>query len=261
MDGAGRAAMITFSLQSGSNGNSIYVEAGEVRLLFDAGISAREIMGRLARHDRNIRRLTAVLISHEHCDHTRGAGVLQRKFKVPVYLTMPTHRAIGDSLGPLGDVRYFLSGDTLTFGDVQVHTLRTPHDAVDGVAFVVEHAGRRLGIFSDLGHPFAALRTALDSVDAAYLESNYDPHMLANSEYPARLKERIRGDSGHLSNEEAAELLRGCTARERAWVALAHLSQVNNHPDVALETHRRVLGPAYPLFVAGRHAVTEIRTV
>lgn len=253
--------MITFSLQSGSNGNSIYVEADGVRLLFDAGISAREIMGRLARHDRNPRDLTAIIVSHEHTDHVRGVGVVQRKFNVPVFMTLPTQRALAQNVGPLADVRLFLSGDTLEFGPVRVRTIRTPHDAVDGVVFVVEHGGRRLGIFNDLGHPFDALRAALAECDAAYLESNYDPALLAASGYPPQLKARIRGAGGHISNDEAAELLRSCGPRRGAWVALSHLSEVNNRPALALAASRRSLGELYHLSVAGRDGVTSVLPV
>ena len=105
-------------------------------------------------------------------------------------------------------VQHFQPGDVLRFGAVAVHTLATPHDALESVAFVVEHGDKRLGIFTDLGHPFAALEQALLGLDAAYLESNYDPEMLANGSYPPELKARIRGAGGHLSNQEAAALLR-----------------------------------------------------
>lgn len=214
----------------------------------------------MARHGRNIRDVNALILSHEHGDHIRCAGVWHRMFQFPIYVTPLTHRAAGKAFGVVRDLRYFLSGDTLEFGDVRVHTLRTPHDAADGVVFIVEHDGRRLGIFSDLGHPFAALRTALAGVDAAYLESNYDPEMLAASSYSPQLKARIRGDAGHLSNDEAAELLHE-TGRRQRWVVLAHLSEHNNHPDVALRTHRRRLGTDFPLHVARRDAVSELFTL
>ena len=205
--------MITFSLQSGSNGNSIYVEADGVRLLFDAGISGKQARGRMAVHGRDIRAVDALLISHDHNDHTRCAGVYQRLFGLPIYATEPTFHAVNGQFGQVRDVRHFVAGQRLRFGDVTVHTFPTPHDATDGVAFVVEHAGKRLGIMTDLGHPFEALRDMLADVDAAYLESNFDPVMLEEGPYPPHLKQRIRGAGGHLSNEEAAEFAGGLRAR------------------------------------------------
>jgi len=252
--------MVTFSLQSGSNGNCIYVEAGGARLLFDAGISGKRALERMSLHGRDIHGLDALLISHDHIDHFRCAGVFQRKFKVPIYMTRPTHHAAPCDLGKLNDLRYFAAGDRLQFDGVSVQTIPTPHDAADGVAFVVEHAGQRLGIMTDLGHPFAALRECLETLDAVYLESNYDPHMLETGPYPYYLQQRIRGPHGHLSNPESAELIKG-VAKRLKWAALAHLSEQNNHPDVALDTHRRHVGKQFPYRLASRDEVSEVMEV
>lgn len=242
--------MLTFSLQSGSNGNCIYVEAGGVRLVFDAGISGKCAQQRMVRHGRSMDRVDAVIISHDHGDHTRCAGVFARKFKLPLHMTARTHAVVRDTIGPLEKVHHFTAGDTLCFGDVRVHTVPTPHDAVDGVAFVVEHAGTRLGILTDLGHPFRGLRELMATLHACYIESNYDPEMLRNGPYPIHLQQRIRGEGGHLSNEESADLLDGLNSWR--WAALSHLSEHNNHPEVALRTHRRRHGSRIPLHVAGR---------
>lgn len=249
--------MITFSLQSGSNGNAIYVEAGDVRLLFDAGLSGRQAQGRMRVHGRDIRDVDAVIISHDHNDHIRCAGVYQRQFSLPIYVTAPTIRAANCDLGPLSDVHHFKSGDSLQFNGVTVHTIPTPHDAADGVAFVVEHAGRRLGILTDLGHPFPTLRELLPTLDAVYLESNYDPELLAAGTYPPQVQDRIRGPHGHLSNHEAAELLHA-VRRQLKWAALAHLSENNNDPDLAMSISRRRLGRSFPLHLASRYEVSDI---
>ncbi|MCK4342944.1 MAG: MBL fold metallo-hydrolase [Phycisphaerae bacterium] len=253
--------MLTCSLQSGSNGNAIYVEADGVRLLFDAGISGRQARLRLAAHGRDIREVDALLLSHAHSDHTRCAGIYQRLFQIPIYATVATERAMAPYVGKVHDLRHFGPGETLEFGPLTVHTLPTPHDADDSVAFIIEHDQKRLGVFTDLGHPFERLSTALRDLDAVYLESNYDPRLLATGSYPPELKARIRGDGGHLSNEEAAALLKGCGRGRLRWAALAHLSEENNHPEVALETHRRVLGQDYPLTVASRYHVSELLRV
>ena len=253
--------MLTFSLQSGSNGNAIYVETAGVRLLFDAGISGRQASLRMARHERNIRAVDAVILSHRHADHTRCAGIYHRLFQLPLYTTPATHHAIKPFAGKLHDVRLFQPGDTLEFGRVTVYTLPTPHDAAESVAFIVQSGRKRLGILTDLGHPFAALGSVLGDLDAAYLESNYDPQMLAEGSYPPELQARIRGDGGHLSNDEAAALLKSCRRHHPRWIALAHLSEENNHPDLALDTHRRELGHDYPLTIASRYGVSELLAV
>lgn len=252
------AGMVTFSLQSGSNGNSIYVEAAGQRLLFDAGISGACAERRMAAYGRDIRDVDAVIISHDHVDHVRSAGIFQRKFGLPVYMTLPTQQATWCSLGRLSDVRHFTSGDALSFGHVVVHTVRTAHDAADGVAFVVESEGKRLGILTDLGHPFGGLAELISSVDAAYLECNYDPEMLEFGQYPDSLKARIRGAGGHLSNDESHDLVRSCGRRRPKWIAVAHLSQDNNRPDLAVSAVRQAVGTSYPVYHASRYESSEL---
>jgi len=252
--------MRVVSLQSGSNGNCIYVEAGGVRLLFDAGISGKQARERLAHHDIEIEGVDALLISHDHVDHSRSIGVYQRKFRLPVYVTAETLRAAAarHAIGELSDVCHFRAGATLRFGTVAVETIPTPHDGADGVAFVVDDGRSRLGILTDLGHVFAGLDGVIRSLDAVLLESNYDPRMLASGSYPPMLKHRIRGPGGHLSNVEAAELLLDAATRRLRWACLAHLSHENNTPGLALATHRRVLGSALPLCVATRYGASEV---
>ncbi len=252
--------MITFSLQSGSNGNAIYVEAGGVRLLFDAGISGKQAAMRLAENGREIRDVDALILSHDHTDHTRCAGIYQRKFGLPIYLTPATLAACASNLGRIDDVRHFQAGSSMAFGEVLVHTIPTPHDGVDGVAFVVEAEGKRLAILTDLGHPFDALADVLGRVDAAYLESNYDPRMLEEGDYPEFLKRRIRGNGGHLANAEAAELVRRCGGHLR-WIALSHLSENNNTPEAAAATFHEIVGRGFPCHIAGRYEVGPPRSV
>jgi phosphoribosyl 1,2-cyclic phosphodiesterase len=249
--------MLTFSLNSGSNGNSIFVEACGTRLLFDAGISGKSAEGRLRVHGRNIRDIDALIISHEHTDHIRCAGVYHRRYQLPVHLTHATHEAGAAKVGPISDIRFFEAGDTLRFGGVSVHTYSTPHDAADAVAFVVEAKGRKLGILTDLGHVFDDLTGVVESLDAVYLESNYDEDMLEKGPYPNHLKERIRGDAGHISNLEAADLVAG-KGRRLQWLALAHLSAENNCPDLARSTHEKTHGQDLPLYIASRTRVSPM---
>jgi phosphoribosyl 1,2-cyclic phosphodiesterase len=255
--------MQIISLQSGSNGNCIYVETGQVRLLFDAGISGVQVRKRLAESGRDVDDMNAVVISHDHVDHSRAMGIYQRKFGLPVYVTAKTFHATAErcNLGEMEDVRHYRAGETLQFGKVSVETICTPHDGVDGVAFVVDDGKHRLGILTDLGHVFSDLNAVIASLDAVLLESNYDPELLENGSYPESLKRRIRGRGGHLSNFEAAELLLGAISKRAKWACLAHLSHDNNSPELALETHRKILGKRLPLFVATRYQASNVMTL
>ena len=250
--------MNLLSLQSGSNGNCIYVEAGDVRLLFDAGISGRQAAERLSRAGRDITRAEALIISHDHADHVRCAGIYQRKFGVPLCVTEKTLRAarLTHDLGALGEVSHFRAGDTLRFGAVRVETLPTTHDGADGVAFIVDDGTTRLGILTALGHVFGDLAGALGTLDADLIESNYDTDMLRTGSYPRYLKNRIAGPHGHISNTESAELIARCGSRLRL-ACLGHLSAENNTPELALRTHRSMNG-SMTYHVAGRYGAGDL---
>ncbi len=253
--------MRLISLQSGSNGNCIYVEANGVKLLFDAGISGSQVKERLAQHGRDATAVNAVLISHDHIDHSRRMGVLHRKFGLPIYATAKTYQAAKRyALGEIADLRHFVAGETVQIGKVMVETIPTPHDAEDGVVFVVDDGKHRLGILTDLGHVFDGLADVIASLDAVLLESNYDTDMLANGSYPEWLKERIVGPAGHISNVEAAELLLAASKRMK-WACLGHLSHDNNTPELALATHRTILGDRLPLFLATRYEASGVMEI
>jgi phosphoribosyl 1,2-cyclic phosphodiesterase len=255
--------MNVLSLQSGSNGNCIYVEAGPTRLLIDAGISGRQAELRLAEHGRDIRDVTAVVVSHDHSDHAKCIGVFQRKFGLGVYVTPATLAAAREkfALGRLDDVRPFRAGDKLAFDGLDVQTIPTPHDGVDGVAFVLDDGRRRLGVLTDLGHCFDGLGEVIAGLDAVFVESNYDPEMLAAGPYPAYLKRRILGSGGHLSNAESAELVKAWASPRLRWACLAHLSEQNNNPQMALDVHRRTVGRYLPVHLASRYHVGDLLEV
>ena len=246
--------MHVISLQSGSNGNCLYVEAGDQRLLFDAGISGRQAQQRLESFGRDIRACDALFISHDHSDHSCSAGVFHRKFGIPVLVSQRTLQAAAARrrLGPIGQLRHFRAGEVVQVGSVRVETHRTPHDAAEGVVFVVDDGRHRLGIFTDLGHVFDGLHELMATCDAVLLESNYDAWMLECGPYPALLKRRISGPAGHLSNEEAAVLLSRWAGR-MAWACLGHLSQDNNTPQRAMETCRQHVGGTAVVHMASRY--------
>ncbi len=253
--------METFSCQSGSNGNCIFVQAGRTRILLDAGISGKIAEGRMALRGQAIRDVDALVLSHDHSDHSRSAGIFQRKYGLPILASAGTVRACGGEMGSVHDVRPFEAGATLEIGELLVHTLPTPHDGADGVCFVLEHRGLRLGVLTDLGFVFPELEELLPTLDAVYLESNYDPDMLRTGPYPPHLKRRIVGDGGHISNQQAAELLRDFTDGRLRWAALSHLSQTNNDPRLAHATARAILGERLALHVASRYDVSPVFTL
>jgi phosphoribosyl 1,2-cyclic phosphodiesterase len=175
-----------------------------------------------------------------------------------VYITPGTlDRALKkQNLGCLKDIRYFTSGDNINFGNVSVRTIPCPHDGVDGSVFVVSSHIKLLGIWTDLGHVFEDLSSLIPSLDAVFIESNYDSHMLANGPYPYFLKQRIQGPRGHISNVESAELLQAGSRLK--WACLAHISNNNNTPGTALETHREIHGDELTLYTASRYNPTGI---
>lgn len=249
-------------LQSGSNGNSIYVEAGGQRMLFDAGICGSQAEGRLAYHGKDIRQVDAVIISHDHADHIRYAGVYQRKYNLPVFMTPHTLEAAlaKTHLGRMDNVHLFFSGGIIRFGPVTVQTIPTMHDGADGSGFIISCRKKQLGILTDLGHAFADLDTVMASLDAVFIESNYDPVMLEHGPYPVSVKKRIKGPGGHLSNIESADLI-NAHGRKLQWACLSHLSANNNNPQVAVKTHRKKLNAYIKLFTASRHRVSDIFTI
>ena len=261
--------MKVISLQSGSNGNSFYVEADDVGLLFDAGITGKKAQLRMAEHGRDINDCRALFISHDHSDHTKCMGVFHRKFGLPLYITRKTLRAatFNRNIGKLDDVRFFSPGDMQSFetttGDsVTVHTVATPHDSAEGVAFVVEYQEKRVGILTDLGHVFPELRELLFSLDAVVIESNYDSKMLEHGPYPEPLKKRIKGRGGHISNAECADLIsRASMFKRLKWACLCHLSEENNAPAVAMETHRRIVDSSVKIHIASRTNVSDVMEI
>lgn len=236
--------MRIIALQSGSKGNCIYLETGNVKLLFDAGISGKQAKDRLARFNIDICSIDALLISHEHSDHVSCAGVYNRKFGIPIWTTPKTFDRMKYCIGEVSNVNYFESGETIRFNGTRIETIRTTHDAVDGVCFVADDGKKRFGIFTDLGCVFNELPSVVESVNGALLESNYDPIMLKYGEYPQELQDRIRSSYGHLSNEEAAELLLH-HGQKLETVMLGHISENNNTEYQVVTTHRKILGKGY----------------
>ncbi len=218
---------------SGSSGNATLVEAGDTRLLIDAGLGPRELAERLQSLSVDPGSLQAIVLSHEHNDHAKGAASFSRKWGVPLAGTRGTYAAAG--LGAVEIAGYQVLEPEIPFkvGALEVRGIPVPHDAAGPVAFVVAHNGVSLGHATDLGHLSRSVLDGLRGVDALLLESNYDAEMLRNGPYPWSLKERILSPRGHLSNADVARYLGQGLGESCRTVVLAHLSRRNNHPEVA----------------------------
>lgn len=247
--------MRMISLQSGSSGNCIYVESKGVKLLFDAGISGTQLQQRLKTENTDLKSIDGLFISHDHSDHVRCAGVFNRRFEIPLYITQKTLAASERFISPQkeNDVRFFKAGTSVKIGPLTVETIGTPHDAQDGVVFVVDDGENRLGIATDVGHVFSDLKSLVKSVDALFLESNFDEQMLEKGQYPYFLKKRISGPGGHISNREAADLVAQNASSKLKWLCLAHLSDKNNTKRKAMTAHREALGKTLPIHMTSRH--------
>jgi phosphoribosyl 1,2-cyclic phosphodiesterase len=229
-------------LGSGSAGNSVLVCAGETRILVDAGFSARALQERLALLGLGPGSIAAIVVTHDHRDHTRGMGVFARKHGTPLHMTRSTRDACADLL--TGDERVveYRPGVPFGLGELRIEPFLTVHDAADpvGVAVVDERRGFRLGIATDLGRPTAQIRHALAACDFLVLEANHDEVLLHTGPYPASVKRRIASSHGHLSNQAAARLATELLHPRLAGVVLAHLSAECNRPMLA----ERVVGDA-----------------
>lgn len=224
-------------LGSGSRGNAVLVESGGTRLLVDAGFSGRDLARRLAAVEVAPESLTALLVTHDHGDHTRGMGVAARRWKLPLYLTEPTRAACRGLLDGTEEVRGYASSRPVEIGGLVVTPFLTVHDAVDPVAVCVSEpaTGEKLGIATDLGRATSTVRHVLAGCDVLVLEANHDELMLRESPYPWSVKARIGGSHGHLSNRAAAELAGEVFHDGLHAVVLAHLSEQANDPALAAE--------------------------
>lgn len=220
------------SLGSGSRGNATLIQSAGTLVLVDCGFPARELARRCELLGVDPARIDAILVTHEHGDHIRGVGAVARRYKLPVWMTHGTARA--HDCGELPVLQLFGSHDGgFRIGDLDITPVPVPHDAREPCQFTVGHAGLRFGLATDLGSLTPVVVSALDGVDALLLECNHDPHMLASGPYPPSLQARVGGNYGHLSNQQAADLLARIDHQRLRHLVAAHLSEKNNTPELA----------------------------
>ena len=221
-------------LGSGSGGNAVVVESGGIRVLIDAGFSCKELERRMRLVGIEPSTITALLLTHEHEDHVKGADRFARKHRLPVYLTAGT--MVGTVLGDEVTSRTVRieSGRPFEVGPFAVEAFSIPHDAREPVGFVLQDGGgRRLGLAADFGCRTQLAWGRLADLDCLLIETNHDLEMLRSGPYPWPLKQRVASRHGHLSNREAADGLPELLAARLRFVVLYHLSRTNNLPALA----------------------------
>ena len=251
-------------LASGSRGNSAVLSSSDTSILIDAGLSCRETLKRMHSAGEDPLALKGVVITHEHQDHVNGLAVLARKLRIPIYMTEPTHhawkrwyrataprRSDGSKAdAKLEQLELFNAGEAFYIGDIGITPFTIPHDAADPVGFVFNIEGVRIGYVTDLGYMPTSVRMHLRGCDGLVIESNHDIEMLRNGSYPWAVKQRVMSRTGHLSNEELGKFLSTDYDGGAAFIVLAHLSENNNHPDVALASAETALNPRRSLLHA-----------
>ena len=231
------------TLASGSSGNCAVVSDGRIHILMDAGISARRISQGLKALGLELRHISGVLITHEHIDHVAALPVLCRQAAAPLYTAEGTAYELCRKQGlPEERFRVFEPGQRFAVGGLEVGTFATSHDCACPSGFSISDGKRKLALCTDTGVVTPQAREGVRGAHTLIGEFNYDPDMLRTGPYPVHLKNRIRGARGHLSNEAGGELAAWCAQQGAVRIVLAHLSQENNRPALALEAARKALG-------------------
>lgn len=220
------------TLASGSSGNAALFSDGNTHVLIDAGISFRRLREELRRFDIAAEDLSAVFITHEHIDHTRGLRQLMLHSRAPLFISRGTACRVTD-LPDGADVRYIAAGSEITLGGVTVNVFATPHDTSESIGFTLHAAGHKLAYFTDIGVVTPVLREAILGAECVFIESNHDVDRLVCGAYPERLKQRILSSRGHLSNDDCAVLVCEAAAAGAQRITLCHLSKENNTPALA----------------------------
>ena len=228
-------------LASGSSGNACYVETADSKILIDAGLSGREIIRRLELINVRPESLNAIIITHEHKDHIKGVGPLARQLDIPVYGNMPTLKKGMKTIGNIAMPVPIHTGQTIAIKDLFIETFTKCHDAVDPMGLIISSDGVRLGMVTDIGRSTKLIENRLKGCQALIVEFNHDQKMLDKGPYPLELKRRVKGPDGHLSNQQAGELLKAVSHENLSLVVLAHLSEINNLEEKAFNEARMVL--------------------
>lgn len=238
---------IRFSiLSSGSTGNAMIIENDRVKLLVDAGLSAKKMVQLMTERQSSGDDLDGILITHEHGDHIKGLGAFARKYQLPIFANAKTWEELDKQVGSLNsDQRNILNtGESMDFHTLRVESYPISHDAVEPVGYCFYDGEQKLSLVTDLGYVSPKVKEKVADSDVLILESNYDIELLRMGRYPWNIKRRILGDTGHLSNQAAGEALCELLSSKTKRVYLAHLSRDHNMLDLAKLTVNSIVEEA-----------------
>jgi phosphoribosyl 1,2-cyclic phosphodiesterase len=244
-------------LASGSTGNAIYIETEDHSFLVDAGLSGKQMEALFQKIDRDMGKLSGILVTHEHSDHIKGVGIVARKYKLPVYANEKTWQAMDGLIGQVPvEQKFIFNMETVkTFGSLDIESFGVSHDAADPMFYVFHHGEKKVVIITDTGYVSDRMKGLISNADAYVFESNHDVQMLRMGRYPWSIKRRILSDVGHVSNEDAAIAMSEVAGDRTKRIYLAHLSQDNNMKDLArmavaqtLESRGIRIGEQFDLF-------------
>lgn len=227
--------MIGFcALASGSNGNCYYIENNNEAVLIDAGISSKQILKRMNEKNINLSKIKALFITHEHSDHIRGVNVFSKKTKIPIFINRNTY--VNSKINLSSDLINIIDSDSTTkVGNLVIKSFRKSHDGVEPVSFIVKYKSKVVSVLTDIGKPCENVEKAVNQSDIIFLETNYDHKMLEEGNYPYFLKQRILGVNGHLSNDDAFELVSNNSSSNLKYLILSHLSENHNDPSLVFD--------------------------
>lgn len=230
------------SLYSGSGGNSIYVSSERASILIDAGMPGKSIESAFSMIKEDLTKVKGIFVTHEHTDHTKGVGILSRKFNIPIYANLETWKAMQKTIGKIKEENIKVMGTKhAVIEDLDITAFDIPHDAVNASGYSVHCRDKKISIATDLGHFNENIRRQIMDSNIILLECNHDVEMVKFGPYPYPLKQRILSDVGHLSNDNCGKAILSMLDDKPKRIVLGHLSQTNNYPELAKATVKNIL--------------------
>ena len=251
------------SLGSGSSGNCYYLQTDNDAMLIDAGVGIRSVKSHLHKCGLSLSNVKRILVTHDHADHIKAVGVISSEFNIPVYATQEVHAGIGRNYCvpkkiPSDNCRLIEKDKSQVMGEFRVTPFAVPHDSSGNVGFRIEAGGVVFCLMTDVGHVTEQMQHYIGEANYLVIEANYDTEMLHGGTYPAHLKSRIDGPTGHLSNKDCGEALANYATANLKHVWLCHLSEENNHPVLALKTIEQTLR-SYGLIMGKDFKVEDLK--
>ncbi len=234
--------MIFCPLYSGSSGNSIFAASEYTKILVDAGMPGKSIESALKHINQNPNEIDGIFITHEHSDHIKGAGIISRRYDIPIYANVNTWKAMENKLGKVKEDNIrIIYNNTVDIKDMHIINYNISHDAAAPIGYALCSGNKKACIATDLGYFSEEVKAVIKDADVILLESNHDVEMVKFGPYPYPLKRRILSDVGHLSNEACGNAIVDIMNDKQKHIVLGHLSKTNNYPELAYQTVFNIL--------------------